>query len=179
MRWGTNQVSELGLDPTDTTQAIVLDFTKPGEPGATANEGQAVLGDSGGAVFAKNGSAWELAGVLFGAAQFEGQDPASSLDGNLSIAADLSYYRSQIIPVVRPQCSDEIDNNADGLIDYPADWGCPSPSDDSEGGAELPGLSSIGGVSLVISLCAWSVGPLRRRAETSESRLRALPRRSA
>ena len=94
IRWGTNQVSELGLDPTDTTQAIVLDFTKPGEPGATANEGQAVLGDSGGAVFAKSGSAWELAGVLFGAAQFEGQDPASSLDGG---AGDCGQQVNQAI----------------------------------------------------------------------------------
>ena len=178
MRWGTNRVADLEIDPTNTTHAIVFDFTEPGEPGATANEGQAVLGDSGGAIFAKNGSTWELAGVLFGAAQFEGQNPASSLDGNLSLAADLSYYRSQILPVVRPECSDEIDNNADGLIDYPADWGCPSPSDDSEGGAELPGLSSVGGVSLVISLGAWSVGWLRRRNPAPETELRASPRYS-
>ena len=33
-----------------------------------------------------------------------------------------------------PECSDGIDNDGDGLIDYPADPGCSSPDDDSEGG---------------------------------------------
>jgi len=31
-----------------------------------------------------------------------------------------------------PQCSDGIDNDGDGLIDYPADPGCSSPDDDDE-----------------------------------------------
>jgi subtilisin family serine protease len=31
-----------------------------------------------------------------------------------------------------PQCSDGIDNDGDGLVDYPNDAGCSSPSDDSE-----------------------------------------------
>ena len=30
------------------------------------------------------------------------------------------------------QCSDNIDNDGDGWIDYPADWGCTSPTDDDE-----------------------------------------------
>ncbi len=178
MRWGTNRVTDLEMDPADTTHSIVFDFTEPGEPEATANEGQAVLGDSGGAIFTKSGSTWELAGVLFSAAQFEGQNPASSLDGNLSLAADLSYYRSQILPIVRPECSDEVDNNANGLIDYPADWGCPSPSDDSEGGTELPGLSSMGGASLVFFIGAWSVAWLCRQNPAPKGRLRDSPRHS-
>lgn len=178
MRWGTNQVAALTLDLSENTQAIVFDFTKPGELGATANESQAVLGDSGGAVFTKNGTVWELAGVLFGAAQFDGQNPSSSLDGNLSFAVDLSYYRSQILPVIRPECSDEIDNNANGLIDYPADWGCPSPLDDSEGGTELPSLFSGGIAVLVISLMASTIGSLFQRNQPPKSKLRALPQRS-
>src|SRR3984885_9419631 len=31
-----------------------------------------------------------------------------------------------------PQCSDGIDNDGDGLIDYPNDPGCTSPNQDSE-----------------------------------------------
>ncbi len=31
-----------------------------------------------------------------------------------------------------PQCSDGIDNDGDGRLDYPSDTGCSSPSDDSE-----------------------------------------------
>jgi len=34
--------------------------------------------------------------------------------------------------VIPPQCSDGIDNDFDGLIDYPKDPGCTSPSDNSE-----------------------------------------------
>lgn len=35
-------------------------------------------------------------------------------------------------PPARPQCSDGLDNNGDGKIDYPQDTGCSSPTDDSE-----------------------------------------------
>jgi hypothetical protein len=31
-----------------------------------------------------------------------------------------------------PQCSDAIDNDLDGAIDYPADPGCRRPTDNSE-----------------------------------------------
>jgi len=40
---------------------------------------------------------------------------------------------SVVIRVRNPQCSDGIDNDGDGLIDYPADLDCSSTSDDSEG----------------------------------------------
>jgi len=36
--------------------------------------------------------------------------------------------------VTPPQCSDGIDNDGDGLIDYPQDPGCQSPQDDDESG---------------------------------------------
>jgi hypothetical protein len=35
-------------------------------------------------------------------------------------------------PVIKAQCDDSIDNDGDGLIDYPADPGCSSESDDDE-----------------------------------------------
>jgi hypothetical protein len=37
-----------------------------------------------------------------------------------------------------PQCSDKIDNDADGLIDYPDDKGCESDDDDDETDAPIP-----------------------------------------
>jgi hypothetical protein len=37
-----------------------------------------------------------------------------------------------------PQCSDGIDNDGDGQIDYPDDLGCDSPSDDSEDSTPKP-----------------------------------------
>ena len=35
-------------------------------------------------------------------------------------------------PGGRPQCSDGIDNDGDGKVDFPSDPGCSSPSDNSE-----------------------------------------------
>ena len=40
-----------------------------------------------------------------------------------------------------PQCSDGIDNDGDGLIDFPDDPGCTSPNDDSEDSAPSPQCS--------------------------------------
>jgi hypothetical protein len=37
-----------------------------------------------------------------------------------------------------PDCSDGIDNDGDGLVDYPADPGCTSPTDTSEHDPTLP-----------------------------------------
>jgi hypothetical protein len=66
------------------------------------DEAQAVLGDSGGAVFQKNGSAWELGGVIFTVAGFSGQPSAATtpIYGNATYSADLSYYAPQILSVV-------------------------------------------------------------------------------
>lgn len=36
-----------------------------------------------------------------------------------------------------PRCADEVDNDADGLVDFPADPDCYAASDDAEGGARL------------------------------------------
>ncbi len=40
-----------------------------------------------------------------------------------------------------PQCSDGMDNDNDGLIDFPTDPGCESPEDDDESDEELPECS--------------------------------------
>jgi len=41
-------------------------------------------------------------------------------------------------PIVYPQCDDGLDNDNDGLIDYPADPGCSRKSDDSESPFNYP-----------------------------------------
>jgi hypothetical protein len=45
-------------------------------------------------------------------------------------ATDLGY--APVAPTDDPQCSDGIDNNGNGLIDYPADPGCYAPVDNTE-----------------------------------------------
>ncbi|MBI5621355.1 DUF4215 domain-containing protein, partial [Candidatus Falkowbacteria bacterium] len=52
-------------------------------------------------------------------------------DGN-TIDGDGCSSSCQIESVLLPACSDGIDNDGDGLTDYPDDPGCLSPSDDDE-----------------------------------------------
>jgi len=133
LRWGTNRVAQRGFDLTigsATTRSFSTTFTVPG---GTTSEAQAVVGDSGGAVFLKNGSLWELAGIVYAIDAYEGQPTNTSLDGNSSFAADLSYYRTQIQAIVDvPACSDGLDDDADGDVDWPADTGCRGADDASE-----------------------------------------------
>lgn len=61
---------------------------------------QAVPGDSGGAVFYKNGSLWELAGIMHGSSTFSGQNKWTTVAyDQYTYSADLSVYRDQIVEI--------------------------------------------------------------------------------
>jgi hypothetical protein len=61
---------------------------------------QAVAGDSGGAVFYKNGSLWELAGIMHATSTYPSQDKwATVAYGQYTYIADLSEYRDQIVAI--------------------------------------------------------------------------------
>jgi hypothetical protein len=101
-RWGTNRVYALGVDvsaPNNKwiTRSFQTDFSQHGTP----DETQAAVGDSGGAVFTKGRKGWELAGVLISIGGLPDQEPKTALYGNFTNAADLSYYRLQILKVIR------------------------------------------------------------------------------
>lgn len=107
-RWGTNNVSQndvlrqeywgLGTNDFYLTKSLVTRFDQA--PGTT--EAQAVLRDSGGAVFTKTSGQWRLTGMIFSVAGFSGQpNPAfHAVFGNETFIADLSFYRPQIVAVV-------------------------------------------------------------------------------
>jgi hypothetical protein len=102
MRWGTNTVNDAGTwfhDGASDTLTIDTVFTASGSP---STEAQAVAGDVGGAIFWRNGSTWELAGLVLAVAGYSGQpDPLlNAVYGDTTLAADLSFYRSQIVAVV-------------------------------------------------------------------------------
>jgi hypothetical protein len=158
MRWGINAVE--GSGTISYTESFYTYFT---DSGGTTDEAQAANGDSGGPVFIKNGSVWELAGVMFAVAEYENQPAELALYGNLTYAADLASYRDQIIELTRPQCSDEVDNDGDELIDYPSDPGCFSAADPSERVAGLPALSPWGLALLVGLLAGAPLWMARRR----------------
>lgn len=102
MRWGENTVEASGFwvaDGFGDVNMLATTFTYSGSP---SNQAQAAYGDSGGAVFHKNGSAWELSGLMLTVGGYSGQpDPgANAIFGDATYAADLSYYRSEIMVIV-------------------------------------------------------------------------------
>jgi len=138
VRWGTNEVEGAGMLDGSAAFATVFD------PTASANEAQGVYGDSGGAVFAKDAQGvWELAGIMFAIATYEAQ-PSLALEGNVTYAVDLASYRDQIIATVRPECSDEVESDGDGLVDFPNEPGCKSAEDLSEAADCDDGLDNDG-----------------------------------
>lgn len=102
MRWGTNDVSSTGVWLDDGFGDVFMFGTTFTDGGSPSDVAQAAYGDSGGGIFHKNGSVWELSGLILTVAGFSGQpDPgANAIYGNLTYAADLAFYRSQIMAIV-------------------------------------------------------------------------------
>ena len=79
-----------------TVQVFQTDFAVSPQ---TSHEGQVTTGDSGGAVFFKSGSTWQLAGMIDALASYVYPQQASVYDDRSNIA-DLATYRSQINTLV-------------------------------------------------------------------------------
>ncbi len=102
MRWGTNAVAASGIWVDDGYGDTLMMATTFDDTGVPSNEAQAAYGDSGGGFFHKNGAAWELSGITLTVGGYSGQpDPgANAIYGDATYAADLSFYRSQIMAIV-------------------------------------------------------------------------------
>jgi hypothetical protein len=102
MRWGTNGVTSSNLWIPDGFGDVNMFGTMFHSSGTATNEAHAAYGDSGGGVFRKNASAWELAGVMLTVNGYAGQpDPgANAVFSTTTYSADLSVYRSQITTLV-------------------------------------------------------------------------------
>lgn len=98
-RWGTNEIADFYWCPECIdTESFYTVFDNVGDSGHTEHEAQASSGDSGGALFAKAGGDWELAGVMWAVITYIGQNEnTSALRGNVTLAADLSFYRDDIM----------------------------------------------------------------------------------
>jgi hypothetical protein len=92
LRWGSNFVEEHTPDRVFDTEVFGSRFDEAG----SAHEGQATNGDSGGAAFAWNGSGYDLAGIMTATADYVGQPANTSLYTQLTYAANLAFYRTQI-----------------------------------------------------------------------------------
>jgi hypothetical protein len=102
MRWGTNAVSATDLWVNDGVGDTKMLATTFNDFAGSSTEAQAAYGDSGGAVFHKNGSTWQLSGLMLTVAGYSGQpDPgANAVFGNATYAADLSFYAPQIAIII-------------------------------------------------------------------------------
>ncbi len=107
MRWGTNEISgstwlqyNIGTEQNPNLRDVRSLVTTFNNSGFYSTEAQATTGDSGGGVFYKNGSNWELAGIMVVVQGYSGQPGNTAVFGNVTYAADLSYYRPQILAVV-------------------------------------------------------------------------------
>jgi len=100
-RWGENYIDQNGqvVIPLSgyVTHALQMTFDQSGSP----DEMQAVPGDSGGGLFYKGLDGWELAGIFVALWRpHPGQPSNTAVYGDLSYAADLRPYRSQIMDIV-------------------------------------------------------------------------------
>jgi hypothetical protein len=138
MRWGTNVVEQSGIN-LSISGRLTRAFSTLFDAGLpTLHEAQASIGDSGGAVFIKNEttSEWELAGIMLATAACQ---IGSVIYDDSTYAADLSFYSSQIEAIASvPACDDGLDQDGDGLIDYPDDPGCDDALDPFETSDALP-----------------------------------------
>lgn len=98
IRWGTNVVTGTTWANAGFGDAVsaytTFDFFND-----YSSECQAAYGDSGGAVFSKNGTSWQLAGIMLGVASYSGQPNNTAVYGNRTFFADLSAYRDQIVTI--------------------------------------------------------------------------------
>ncbi len=78
--------------------------------------------------------------------EFPCGDPSTLWAHGYSSLADVSIILMYNVGVTDSMgltaCSDGIDNDCDGCIDYPADPGCTNPSDEDEGNANCIGMGS-------------------------------------
>ncbi len=135
-RWGKNQIANENsvFDETDSdlrgkislnTVGGVLDVISmitifdQGTDQTYPYEAQAIGGDSGSAVFHKNGAQWELTGVVNAVLVYPGGQPSNFAPyGGGTTFADLTFYRNEILNIMNAHTNYSIpgDVNLDGVL---------------------------------------------------------------
>jgi hypothetical protein len=137
LRWGTNRIALEDAFVNDT-QSFVIQFNDITGSPPDQHEADLVNGDSGGGTFTGSGASAELIGIIFARQNLEGQPPNTSIFGNFGIIVDLFAYRNDILALIdQPDCDNGLDDDGDGLIDFPNDPGCSDAFDSDERGANI------------------------------------------
>jgi hypothetical protein len=191
-RWGTNRVADpanmtgqfsgilsntAGVIPLNTalgatTRDVIgnsIVYNASNEAGATPFEAQAIDKDSGGAVFHKrNGTQWELTGIVSANATYEGQPTGTAVYGNVTLFSDLSYYNQNYLNSIKyiidthPDYSVMGDVNLDGVVS--GNGTGPASSDDIS--AFVAGWRWNNGTEKG-TVTSWSKGDLNRDGKVS------------
>ncbi len=101
IRWAQNEISSIN-NTVSYGSGDVRAFTTTFNSGALSQEGQAVVGDSGGAVLFHDGANWVLSGMMVAVGTFENQPGGgtTAVLGNATYIADLTYYRNGILAAI-------------------------------------------------------------------------------
>lgn len=132
-RWGKNQIAD--EDPLFTTgdadlrgtvnldglnRDVVSMFTRFDQvaQGGIQYEAQAADRDSGSAVFHKNGSQWELIGIVNTVYTYQDQPQLAAVFSTYTSFADLTYYRNEILNIMNNHANYSVmgDVNLDGVV---------------------------------------------------------------
>jgi hypothetical protein len=163
-RWGTNRIASgrsMLVQKNWSTRTLSFIFDPPNSVNTTPYEAQAALGDSGGAVFVKRDGGWQLVGMMTSVSANATRPGHTTTYGDVTFAADISFYHSEILRWARPRCVNEEDDDGDGKIDFPLDPGCDSPGDQDERDTDLmtrgTGIILAGALvgSLILGLAAF------------------------
>lgn len=139
-RWGTNQIASSHsrlVQENWSTRTLSFVFDPPYSKNTTRYEAQAATGDSGGAVFVKRDGEWQLVGMMISVSASARTPGSTTSYGDVTFAASIASYRSEIVRWARPKCTNEEDDDGDGKIDFPLDPGCDSPADPDERDTDL------------------------------------------
>jgi autotransporter-associated beta strand protein len=99
-RWGTSNITQRYGKSVDDGYGVTDVWETTFSTGGGSNAMQAAVGDSGGGVFYKSGSAWELTGLTLAIGQYVGQPGNAAVFGNVTYFADLSMYSGEIAQVM-------------------------------------------------------------------------------
>lgn len=100
--WGNNKVNPGGTTVINAGLGDVTAFsTTFSSSRQTSDEAQAAAGDSGGGVFQKSGSTWQLVGMMDAVSTLGTNQPGNTaVYNNLTYSANIATYRAQIVALI-------------------------------------------------------------------------------